>query len=75
MTDYYCTTILEYEDRYEGQILHVGTRDDCETVRDTIPAVAVNGDEPAIRAYTVVAETGGDESLTAGALWFYRKTT
>ena len=73
MTDYYCTTIIEFEDRFEGQILHVGTRDDCETVRDAIPAVAVKGDDQALRADAVVAETKGDEALTAGTLWIHRK--
>ena len=70
--NWYCTTVLEYEDRFEGQILHVGDKESCEQVRDMLPAIAINGEMP-IRAHLVVAETNGDPELTNGRPWAFAK--
>ena len=71
MTDYLCTTILEYEDRFEGQILHVGDKETCESVQKMLPAVAVQ-DSP-IRADMVVAPHKDFDNLECGSFWQYLK--
>ena len=73
MADHYCTTVLEFEDRFEGQILHVGTKEACEKVRDAIPGVAIKSGESPLRADLVVGPTNGDADLTAGRPWFHTK--
>src|ERR1700739_3612395 len=37
-----------------AQILHRGTREECERVQDLVPGVAVNGDEDVIEAKTFI---------------------
>jgi hypothetical protein len=38
-----CFYVLEFDDRVEGQKLHVGTKNDCDMVADRIPAVTYSG--------------------------------
>ena len=69
MADFICTTILEFPDRYEGQIMHRGDEEACQKVADMIPAVAVNGEETPIGARMVVAPAEDFGDPPAGQLW------
>lgn len=75
-----CTTKIEFADRFEGQILHIGERDKCLELRDAIPAIAVENDEPVLSSHIIVgpfdefppAEDG--RPLTQGEKWAMAKS-
>ena len=69
MPDFICTTILEYPDRYEGQVMHYGDEESCQEVADMIPAVAINGDETPVAARIAVAPAEDFGYPPNGQLW------
>lgn len=62
-----CGYIIEFTDggEPEGGILHEGSREDCEKVRDMIPGVSYSGDRPIKHATIGVWQ---DESAEAAQL-------
>jgi hypothetical protein len=64
-----CTTVLDYGDRLEGQVLHVGSRDECERVMKSIDAVSYSGDNPPRAAELIVSEADGSRAVVAGERW------
>ena len=71
-----CTTILEFSDRLEGQILAVGTEEECEHLRDMVPAIIVKGeDETPENAHVAIMPQGdlfpGGVGVEVGRCWFY----
>lgn len=62
-----CTTMLEYADRYEGQVLHVGDKESCERVSKDIPCLVVG--ELALASHIVVIPRAGHEDIVPGTFW------
>jgi hypothetical protein len=61
--DWTCGYVLQYHDRAEGRVLHVGTLEECKVVADRIPAIAIsNGDQPT-DAHMLVMPTDEWENL------------
>ena len=74
-----CTTKIEFADRFEGQVLHIGERETCLELRDAIPAIAVENDEPVLSSHIVVSpldefpEAADDRPITQGEKWVMPK--
>lgn len=67
---YFLTSVLEYPDRYEGQVFAVGSEDECIRTRDMLSAISISGNEAPLKAWTSVAPIGPKaEALSAGDLW------
>jgi hypothetical protein len=49
------TSVLEFADRLEGQVFHIGTIEECEKMADSVDALFYSG---------------GDEVLSSGFKWF-----
>lgn len=59
MTDaYVVTSILEFTDRFEGQVFHRGTLDTCEKVYAGLGAIAVSGLEMPIATKLAIVSVG-----------------
>lgn len=69
MSDFLCTTVLEFADRYEGQVMHRGDREACDKVAKAIPAVAISGDETPISAAVLVVSADEFGDFANGQLW------
>lgn len=53
---HFTTTCLQFKDRLEGQILHVGSFEECDKVAKAISAVAYTGPEQILEATLSVRE-------------------
>lgn len=63
------TTVLKFDSGpIEGQCLHVGTRDECESLSNAMPAVAYSGDRRCIDARLVIAPQS-ELLLSSGERW------
>lgn len=71
--EYVLTTVLEFSDRAEGQVLHRGTKDECHKLSDMMPAVVLSGAQevPQSARHMIVRAT--DFDLKAGELWRCRR--
>jgi hypothetical protein len=67
-TEYLLTTVLVFADRAEGQVLHRGTRDDCKSLSDMMPAIITSGEAP-IEARHLIVETANFSDLAVGQTW------
>lgn len=56
MSTWVCGYVLTFSDggEPEEQVLHVGTREECERVADLVPAVSYSGSRPCSTARMVV---------------------
>lgn len=55
MTKYVCASIIDLADGSSvGQLLHKGTKEECDRVMSKLPAVAWNGKVPAVEARLIV---------------------
>ena len=75
MPEFICSTVIEFSDRLEGQVMHIGDEKSCRGVADMIPAVSVSGDETPISARVVVAPAEDFEGIENGGLWRWKKDT
>lgn len=77
MSAYMLTSVLEFADRLEGQVYHVGTKEDCERVQSLIPAISYNGDDVVLAAWTTVDQIKPErtDDVHAGTLWRVPKET
>ena len=66
---WFCTTVLKFKDRIEGQVLHVGTQQECEQMKKMMPAVAILGAERCLESCLIVAPVKDGEEVTSGMLW------
>jgi len=71
--DFYLTTAILFEDRHiEGQVLHVGTEEDCKRVAALLPAVTYSGGGKPVQArlsmFKNTEANGGP--MRAGQLWY-----
>lgn len=66
--EFICTTVLEFEDRYEGQVLHRGRREDCEKVADLTAAISYSGHEE-IKNSAMQIISVSDLDLPYGERW------
>jgi hypothetical protein len=44
-SDFILTSVLEFPDRYEGQVFHRGTQEDCIKTANIITALSYSGSE------------------------------
>ncbi len=51
----------------EGQVLHVGTLDDCRRCMKMIPAIAYSGDRPGVQAHGGIVAVPPDHPLATRA--------
>ena len=66
-----CTTRLEFDDGHlEGQVLHVGTPEECRQVADAIDAISYSGDGKIIDSRLVIIPNTGN--WPKGHRWGYR---
>ena len=61
-------TKIEFHDRYEGQILHVGTAEECEVIQDSMPAIFNKGAELIISAKSLIYEVAAGKFKTGTKL-------
>lgn len=71
--DWICTTILEYADRAEGQVIHRGLKKDCERTAEMISAISIGGRCEVPIASRVAILPAKDLELQAGELWAMRR--
>jgi len=64
---------IEFADRFEGQVFHVGTHEDCKKVQDMIPAVMVKGDEQLISTAICAIPMPDSYELEPGVLYTWKK--
>ncbi len=64
------TTMLEFEEHYEGQILHIGSEEDCKSVVDALPGVICNKDPGPISASVISFKMSAEyKDLKIGMNW------
>ena len=57
MTTYYCVSVLEFANGTgQCKILHEGTKEECQEMVDTIPAIIYNEEPQPINSFMGVAE-------------------
>ena len=72
--DYVLTTVLEFYDRAEGQVLHRGTQDECRYLSNMMPAVMLTGGgESPTSARHLIVRAADFEDMQAGQMWRCRK--
>ena len=71
--EYVLTTVLEFSDRAEGQVLHRGTKEDCHKLSDMMPAVMLSGAQKAPQSARHLIVRATDFDLQAGELWRCRR--
>ena len=71
--EYVLTTVLEFADRAEGQVLHRGTQDECRKLSDMMPAVMLTGggESPTSARHLIVRAAEFD--MPAGERWRCRR--
>jgi hypothetical protein len=71
--EYVLTTVLEFADRAEGQVLHRGTQDECRKLSDMMPAVMLTGggESPSSARHLIVRAAEFD--MPAGERWRCRR--
>jgi hypothetical protein len=70
--EHYLTTAILFKDGHmEGQVLHVGTRAECERVANMVPAIAYNGPRAVEEARLSIMENTDDYGgpLKLGERW------
>lgn len=74
MTDaYVVTSLLEFTDRFEGQVFYRGTLDTCEKVYAGLGTIVVSGLEKPITAELVIV-SAGDFDYKPGFRWAMPKS-
>lgn len=68
VTEHILTTVLVFPDRAEGQVLHRGTRDDCQSLSDLMPAIITNGEAP-LEARHLIVPVEHFADLAVGQAW------
>lgn len=66
------TSVLEFGDRYVGQVLHVGTREECDKTVRLIDAITYSGDETVLSS-KVLTVPQAQLGLDVGAFWRCQK--
>lgn len=69
---YLLTTVLDFPDRTEGQVLCRGTREECEKLSDLMPAMMVSGETP-LRARHLIVRVADFVDLPVGRAWRVRR--
>ena len=69
MNTYLCTTFLEFSDRCEGQILGIGTEEECRKLRDLVPAVIIKDGDTPESAHVIVAPLHTIAGAATGLFW------
>ena len=72
MTEFIVATCLEFEDRLEGQILHVGDEESCQKTSKLISAISYSGNETILSSRLLVIPN--DHKFEPGQLWRHEKT-
>jgi hypothetical protein len=72
--EYLLTTVLDFPDRTEGQVLHRGTREECEKLSALMPAIMVSGEAPS-RAWHLIVLASNFADIPVGTPWKARKPT
>ena len=72
MAEFLTTTCLEFEDRFEGQILHVGDKASCHEVPSLLHGIGYSGTETLLSSRILVIPN--DDKLEPGHLWRHKKT-
>lgn len=72
--EYLLTTVIDFSDRAEGQVLCRGTREECEKLSDLMPAMMVSGETP-LRARHLIVRVADFVDLPAGYSWSVRRPT
>lgn len=68
-----CMSRIEFADRFEGQVYHVGDVGECRKVQDLIPAVMVKGDEKPLSTNMCVIPMPEEYELKPGIIYTWRK--
>lgn len=63
------TTCLEFADRYEGQIFHVGSVDECRSLADAIPAICYSGGETILNSGFKLIPLAEFDNAENGLCW------
>lgn len=66
--EYVVTSVLEFGDRFEGQIFHRGDLESCEKVSRMLGAVSVTGSEAPMSARLIIVPVG-EFDHPAGYRW------
>jgi hypothetical protein len=64
------TTVLQFADRSEGQVLHVGPADECERVASMLSAISYSGTDKVLASKLQIIPD--DVPLVAGDRWMQR---
>ncbi|MBP9034980.1 MAG: hypothetical protein KBG29_13855 [Pseudomonadales bacterium] len=70
--EYLLTTVIDFSDRAEGQVLCRGTREECEKLSALMPAIMVSGEAPT-RARHLIVPAKDFPDIPVGTPWKARR--
>ena len=69
MIEHIATTYLEFADRFEGLVLHVGDEESCVRTAELLSGLSYSGKETVLRGGVKVLQRDKFHNLEAGQKW------